>query len=163
MMLNTNIILMDGILLSIVFSIFVVGTLLWKPRLWLQDFPADVKAMLPPKTDVEKRLTVMIAIPFFTVLFGGLGLSALRFGTDAGFIMLAVHVYLVWQVINLVDLVIIDWCGIMLVDPENPPFDGTAGAKGYRDFKFHFIGFIKGSLMGIVFALIIAGVVYFIG
>jgi len=159
-MLNAGLILTDGIALSIVFAVFVVGTLLWKPRMWLQDFPADLQAMIPPKTDAEKRLTILFAIPFFILLFGGLGLSASRFGMDSGFGAMVLHVYLVWQVVNLFDLVIIDWCGIMLVDPMNPPFDGTAGAQGYRDFMFHFVGFIKGSVMGLVFALIVAGIMH---
>jgi hypothetical protein len=159
-MLNTQLLLTDGILLTILFSVFVVGSIVWKPRLWLQDFPADIQAMIPPKTDSEKRQTILLAIPFFVLLFGGLGLSAIRYGTGNGLLAMALHIYLVWQVVNMVDLVIIDWGGMMLIDPQNPPLAGTAGAKGYRDFKFHFVGFLKGSLMGIVFALIIAGAVF---
>ena len=64
-MLNTGLILTDGIVLSIVFAVFVVGTLIWKPRMWLQDFPADIQAMIPPKTDAEKRLTILFAISVF--------------------------------------------------------------------------------------------------
>lgn len=159
-MLNIQLLLIDGGILTIVFSVFVIGSIIWKPRLWLQDFPADIQAMLPPKTEIEKRQSIMLAIPFFIVLFGGLGLSAVRYGTENGFLAMAFHIYLVWQIVNLVDLVVIDWGGMMLIDPQNPPLAGTAGAKGYRDFKFHFIGFIKGSLMGIVFALIVVGVVF---
>ena len=90
--------------------------------------------MLPPKTDEEKRLTRLIAVPFFVILFGGLGLTAARYGTANGFGAMILHVYLVWQIVNLIDLVVIDWGGMMLVDPQHPPFPGTEGAKGYRDF-----------------------------
>lgn len=159
-MLNTELLLIDGTVLTLVFSVFVVGTILWKPRIWLQDFPADIQALIPPKTDEEKRLTVLFAVPFFIILFGGLGLSAARYGTEEGFAALALHIYLVWQMVNLFDLVVIDWGGMMLVDPQNPPLPGTEGAKGYRDFAFHFIGFIKGSVMGVVLALITAGIVW---
>jgi hypothetical protein len=161
-MLNLQLLVTDGILLTIIFSVFVVCTLIWKPRLWMHDFPADIQALMPPKTDREKRQTTLMAIPFFVLLFGGLGLTAARYGTAYGFLAMALHVYLVWQVVNIVDLVILDWGGMMLIDPMHPPIAGTEGAKGYRDFRFHFIGFIKGSVMGIVFALIVAGVVYVI-
>jgi hypothetical protein len=156
-MINTTLLLMDGIIITLVFTSYLVGTLLWKPRIWLHDFPADLQALMPPKTDLEKRLTALLAIPFFIILFGGFGLTAARYGTEHGFIGMILHVYLVWQVINLFDLVVIDWMGMHLVDPQNPPFPGTEGAQGYRDYHFHFIGFLRGSIMGIVLALIISG------
>ena len=159
-MLNIQLLLTDGLLLTVIFSVVVVGTIVWKPRLWMHDFPADIQALMPPKTELEKRQTIMMAIPFFILLFGGLGLTAVRYGTVNGFFAMVLHIYLVWQIVNVFDLVIIDWCGMMLIDPLNPPFANTEGAKGYRDFGFHFFGFIKGSVMGIVLALIIGGVVF---
>lgn len=159
-MLNSQLLLTDGIILTIIFSVFVIGSLLWKPRLWMHDFPADIQAMMPPKTDSEKHQTILLAIPFFILLFGGLGFTAIRYGTGNGLLAMALHIYLVWELVNLFDLVVLDWGGMMLIDPQNPPLAGTAGAKGYRDFTFHLIGFIKGSVMGIVFALIIAGAIF---
>jgi len=159
-MLNTQLLLTDGLLLTIIFSVVVVGTIIWKPRLWMHDFPADIQALMPPKTDLEKRQTMMLAIPFFTLLFGGLGLTGSRYGIGNGFLAMVLHIYLVWQIVNLVDLVILDWGGMMLIDPMHPPIAGTEGAHGYRDFAFHFFGFIKGSVMGIVLALIIGSVVF---
>jgi hypothetical protein len=55
----------DMAVLITFFTIFVVGTLRWKPRLWLQDFPADIQAMAGPKTPAEKRLSQIVGIPFF--------------------------------------------------------------------------------------------------
>ena len=159
-MVNTQLILIDGTLLTLFFSVFVVGSIIWNPRLWLQDFPADIQAMIPSKTDEEKRQTLIMSIPFFVILFGGFGITAARYGDENGFWALVLHIYLIWQVINVFDLLIIDWCGMMLVDPMNPPLPGTEGAKGYRNFAFHLIGFIKGSVMGVVMALVTAGVVY---
>ena len=118
--------------------------------------------MLPPKTAEEKRLTKVIAVPFFSLLFGSLAFAAFRYGNSQGFWAMWLHVYLVWQVVNLFDLVVIDWCGTLLIDPMNPPFPETKGAKGYRDFMFHFVAFLKGSVMGIFLSLIITGVMWFI-
>lgn len=61
---------------------------------------------------------------------------------------------------NLFDLVVIDWMGMHLIDPQNPPFPGAEGTHGYRDYRFHFIGFLRGSIMGIVLALIVSGIVW---
>jgi hypothetical protein len=159
-MIEPTLLLTDGALLTLVFSVFVISTLLWKPRMWIHDFPADIQALIPPKTADEQRLTRLMAVPFFVMLFGGLGLTAARYGTANGFIGLFVHVYLVWQIVNLFDLLVIDWVGMSLVDPQNPPFPGTEGAQGYRDYLFHLVGFLKGSVMGLVLALVTAGVVW---
>lgn len=159
-MINYKLLLTDGTLLTLIFTVFVVGTLRWKPRLWLQDFPADIQAMIPPKTQHEKRQTVMLAIPFFVILFGGLGWTAVRYGTEYGPLWTMIHIYLIWQIINLFDLIVIDWFGMLLINPQNPPLPNTAGAKGYRDFTFHFVGYIKGSIMGLAIAPIIATVVW---
>lgn len=152
--------LLDSIIVILAFSVFVVGTLVWKPRLWIQDFPADLQAMLGPKTAEEKRLTALIALPFFALFFGlplllGWDLKT-TMGSDFSFVMAWLYGYGMFFIVNLWDLVVIDWIGTSLVDPQNPPFPGTEGAAGYRDYAFHFRGFLKGCAMGIVFATVFA-------
>lgn len=36
--------------MSVMMLAFVLGTLLWRPRIWLHDFPEDVQARALPKT-----------------------------------------------------------------------------------------------------------------
>jgi hypothetical protein len=152
--------LIDGIILTLVFSAYVGITIWQKPRLWMHDFPQDIQDLMPPKTEQEKRHTILMAIPFFVILFSGLGLTAYRYGVDNGVLETMLHVYLIWQMVNIFDLIVIDWGGMHLVDPQNPPFPGTEGAKGYRDYKFHLIGFVKGSVMGVVLAPLTVGIVW---
>lgn len=156
-------ILIDGFVLSLLFTAFVVGTLRWNYRIWIQDFPPDIRAMLPPKTDREKKLTMYMAIPMFLLVLGGplvsLFLVEATGGGELSFPGAWLHAYLVWQFVNVWDWLIIDWIGFCLVDPEKPPIPGTEGATGYRDYKFHFVGFLKGSVMGIVLAVPPAGLV----
>ncbi|PIE80289.1 MAG: hypothetical protein CSA11_09165 [Chloroflexi bacterium] len=159
-MINTRLLLLDGTLLTLIFSAFVGFTIWWKPRMWLHDFPQDIQDRVPPKTAAEKRLTNLVSIPFSILLFGGLGLTAFRFGLDNGLLATMFHVYLVWQVVNVFDLIVIDWGGMYLIDPQNPPFPGTEGAKGYRDYKFHLLGFLKGSVIGLVLAPVIVGILW---
>lgn len=161
-MLEPNLLLIDGAILTLIFTAFVGVTIWWKPRMWMHDFPQDIQDRMPPKTDDEKRLTRLMALPFFVILFGGLGVSAYRFGLENGLLMTMLHVYLVWQIVNIFDLVVIDWGGMHLVDPQNPPFPGTEGAKGYRDYQFHLIGFLKGSVMGLVLAPLIVGILWLV-
>ena len=43
--------------------------------------------------------------------------------------------------------------------PQKPPFAGTEGASGWRDYAFHFRGFLKGCVIGLIFATKVAGIV----
>lgn len=159
-MVDLQMILIDGALLTAAFTVFVLGIMLWKPRLLLQDFPPDLQALIPPKTPQEKRLTNVMSVPLFAILLTALVWTGIRYGVAQGFGALVLHVYLVWQVMNIFDLLVIDGIGMFAVDPANPPYPGTENAKGYRDFGFHLRGYVKGSAMGIVIALVVAAGVW---
>lgn len=162
-MFPINAFLVDLAILIVVFTVFVVGTIRWNPRIWLHDFPADIQALTPPKTAEEKRLTALIGTPFI-LLF--LVLPVLlswdlksTLGADFNFLNVWLYAYALFVGFNLWDLVALDWIGMLLIDPQNPPFPGTEGAAGWRDHAFHFYGFLKGCIIGLVFATVIAGAV----
>lgn len=161
-MIDTRLLLIDSAILAAFFTAFVVGTLLWRRRLWLQDFPEDLQALIPPRTKSEKRLMRGLAVPFIGVLMAGLAATGARYGTEHGYWAMLLHVYLVWQAVNLFDLVVIDWGGMQFIDPANPPFPGTEHAHGYRNYRFHFYGFLKGSFLGIFMALFVTTGVWFL-
>lgn len=154
-------ILIDGLILTAVFSAIVIPSVVLKPRLWLHDFPADIQAKAPPKTAAERRQTLLLAVLFFAALLGTQFMLTARLheALGAAFTPLTafVHAYGMFFVVNLIDLVVIDWAGFALfVDPQRPPLPGTEGAAGYRDYAFHFYGFLKGCLIGIGYALVVA-------
>lgn len=158
-----NAFLSDLAVMTAVFSAFVIGTLLWKPRIWLHDFPADIQAMAAPKTSEEKRLTAWLGGVFALVFFGLPVLLAwdlkAQMGSDYSFGAAWLYGYALFLGVNLWDLVVLDWIGFSLVDPQNPPIAGTEGAAGYRDYAFHFYAFLKGCLIGIPFAALLAGAI----
>jgi hypothetical protein len=144
-------------------GVFVLFTMRINPRLWLQDFPADIQALVPPKTRAEQRQTIIWGIPL-VALFVGIPLASTwllkdQHGGELPFLVACGHAYGVFVVANLFDLLIIDWLGFALTDPQRPPFPGTEGAAGYRDYAFHARGFLKGMLIGVVFALPVGAVV----
>ena len=162
-MFPINQFLLDLLIMTAVFTVFVVSTLRWKPRIWLHDFPADIQALAAPKTAEEQRLTMLVAVPFFVLLFGlplllMWNLKAVM-GADFGFFSTWLYAYGLFFGVNLWDLVALDWIGMSLVDPKHPPIPGTDGAAGWRNYAFHFYGFLKGCLIGLVFATFIATVI----
>ena len=62
--------LLDGVLLSLLASIYLMAVLRFNPRLFLQDYPEDIQRHVPPKTAQEKRQSVIVGIPFLLLLAG---------------------------------------------------------------------------------------------
>lgn len=156
----------DAFILIAFATTFVISTMLWKPRMWLHDFPADIQALAAPKTPEEKRITTLVGMPFVLIFFGlNIVLSwdlKASMGEDFSFGAAWLYAYALFMGFNLWDWLVLDWIGLSLVDPQHPPFPGTEGAAGWRNYKFHFYGFLKGSIIGLVFATPIAAIVTFL-
>lgn len=162
-MFPVNAFVTDLVIFIAFFTAYVLITIRWKPRIWLHDFPVDIQAMAGPKTDEEKRLTTLIGAPL-VILFFGLPILLLwdlkvTLGADFSFLSAWLYAYALFISFNLWDLVVLDWGGISLIDPQNPPIAGTAGAAGWRNYAFHFHGFLKGCVIGLFFATFVAGII----
>jgi len=146
-------ILIEGVIVSIPFSVVVWASFLAKPRLWLHSLPPDIQAMAHAKTAAERRLTALMGGIVLAIFFG-LPIALTRrldAETPGGlsFGLALAHLYGVWSVVNLWDLVLIDWPYAYFVDPDRPPIPGTEGARGYKDYGFHFRSFLKASVFSL--------------
>lgn len=124
------------------------------PRVWLHSLPADIQAMAAPKTEREKRLTGVMGIFVLLAFFGVPIVLTWRLNAESGGSLSVAQIFLylygVWMVVNAWDLVGIDWLYAALVNPDKPPIAGTVGAKGYKDYRFHFKGFLKASVFSLI-------------
>lgn len=150
-------ILIDGLLSCLPFSAVAFGSFLLKPRLWLHSLPADIQAMAPQKTGAERRLTGWMGSVVLFCFFGIPILFTLRrhLQTAGGFSSLEAvgYLYGVWMIVNIWDLVGIDWPYAYWVDPCRPPIPGTEGAAGYKDYRFHARAFVKASVFSLAIIL----------
>lgn len=152
--------LVDGSLLSLAASALIFASLRANPRIWLNDFPPDIRRAVPPKTDAEKRQSTLWGIPFLAVLLGGPLLSTVLLGrTEPGatFGRLFFHAFTVAFVFNLVDLLLIDWLVLCALTPRSLVIPGTEGMAGYKDYGHHFRGFLVGTVFSVVVGLMAAG------
>lgn len=154
--------LAHGLLICLPFSLFALVTFARWPRLWLHSLPPDIAALAGPKTPAEQRQTRFLLIPLLLILPGLSTVStfvAARADIDLSFLGAALHLYGVWVVVHLWDFLVIDCGYALLVDPSRPPIAGTAGAAGYRDYRFHFHAFLKAVLMSAIFVVPAAWVI----
>ena len=163
---NITKIIVDGAILSILASLFIIVTLRLNPRIWLQDYPKDVQAKAPPKTSQEKRLSLFLGIPFLLLLVATPFVSSLtlKYQTQEqiSFWTLFINSFGVVFIFNLVDWLILDWLMFCAITPKFVVIPGTEGMAGYKDYLFHFRGFLIGSVLSAVAGLIIATIVLFL-
>jgi hypothetical protein len=153
--------------IGIPFSVFAVGSFLWKPRLWLHSLPPDIVKKAAPKTETEKKWTNYVMLPSVLLILPGLSACSVIYlavgsHADFSFVGVLIHLYSIWAFIHLWDLLIIDGGAILIINPAHPPIPGTEGAKGWSDFNFHFRAFLKALLMTWLFVLPAAAILAWI-
>ncbi len=162
-MINISKILLDGALLSILASISIISILRFNPRLFLQDYPDEIQAVVPPKTDQEKRQSLITGIPFLLILLAVPFISTLILKRQSGeiipFFTLFLNAFGVAFFFNLVDLLLLDWLLFCVITPSFLVIPGTERMQEYKDYGFHFRAFLIGTGLSIAGGLVIAGLV----
>ncbi|MEN0079781.1 MAG: hypothetical protein AAF753_11795 [Pseudomonadota bacterium] len=161
-MVKISLLAADGGLLCFSIAVIVVPTLFWKPRIWLRDLPQDIQAAADPITADEKRIAVAVGVLVTAIMLGIIVASTVRHGFAGGFVPAALHAFLLFQIFNAFDAVVLD-CGILaLIDPAHPPIEGTEDAADWRDYKYHFSASLRGAVIGVILAPAAAGAAWLI-
>jgi hypothetical protein len=66
--------------------------------------------------------------------------------------------FLIFNLFNLFDLLILDWLIFVTIQPCIVVLPGTEGAAGYNDYAFHFLASLKGLAGSVVISAVMAGV-----
>ena len=144
-------------------TLSLVGFVMVNPRLMLQDYPPEIKAIVPPKTPEERRLSIWLGLPFITLLllFPVYAVAVLnsRYGGQLDFFSLWLYAFGIAFAFNLWDWLVLDWLIFCTITPRKFVIPGTEGHPAYKDYFFHFRGFLIGTIFSTVLGLISAGVV----
>jgi hypothetical protein len=149
-----------GGILSLILTGLVLVTLIFFPRMWVSRAPADIQQALGGLSPREMRLArVFQAITLMSVV-GILGYSVVQLSAVSngalGFFAIAASLFLIMQVWNVVDLLLIDWLLIVKLRPAFMMFPGIEQLPGFGDYGFHFRGFLKGIILSLVVGIVIA-------
>lgn len=153
--------ILSGAWLSLVLTVIMIISARIAVDMWVGDYPPDIRAKFGPMSRRAARARPYVAAAFFLAVLAIpiLGLDAVRremgvvsFAAAFTFGAIAVLVF------NVFDLLILDWLLFCTVQPRSMVLPGTEGMAGYRDYRFHFIGFLKGLVFCAVGGLLIAGV-----
>jgi hypothetical protein len=161
-MSNLTKILTDGAILSLLVSLWLFLGLRVNPRIFLHDYPVKIQEAVPKKTNREKQLTYVFGVPLMLLLllvpfFSTLSLKA---HDNVQLLTLWLNATGVMWVFNIVDWLILDWLIFCTFTPRFVIIPGSEGMAEYKDYRFHFHGFLKGTVFSILGGLIIAWIVY---
>ena len=110
---------------------------------------------------VAKKQRIPLAIAFFGVILItlSLGVSQILREDSGGQVFWALFLYsfVTLFTFNLYDLLVLDWLIFVTIQPAFVVLPGTEGASGYKDYFFHFRGFLIGIGFCFIAGLIVAG------
>jgi hypothetical protein len=134
---------------------------LYNPRLMLQDYPPAIQAAVPPRSAEEKRLATWLGMPFLIILLFFPIYATFIFQTrsSAGFLQLWLYAFGIAFAFNLWDWLVLDWLVFCTLTPRWFVIPGSEGHPAYKDYGFHFRGFVIGTAFSAVAGLIAAGIV----
>jgi hypothetical protein len=151
--------LIFGLALSLVLTMITIVSGAIALDMFVGDYPPDIQQKYGPMSPRAARLRPFIAsILFLTVLVIPItGLFALQAEVlSIPFLPALVFSILTLLVFNIYDLIVLDWIFFCTIQPRSMVLPGTEGMAGYRDYRFHFIGFLKGLGFCLAGGLLIA-------
>lgn len=133
---------------------------------WLieHDYPEDIRRAMKPVTPTEaqkKQGNAVMAVGWLILLallvvFGVTSYAAQR----VSFWKVLGHLWIINMTWNVVDLLIVDWLIVCTIRPKVIVPPGTENCAGWKDYGFHFKGFLHGCVYMSLFALVFAGIDY---
>ncbi|WMT43098.1 nitroreductase [Paenibacillus sp. D2_2] len=148
----------EGLILSVGFLIILILSLAVNPRIWLKDYPKDIQRMTTSQTPHEKKQMHKLGIPLGLLVIIPLVFSLVLDSQQITFWQAFIHFYVLFTIVSLADLIILDWLIFCLITPKFIVIPGTEGAKGYKNYLFHFIGFLKGCVILAVLSFLLSSI-----
>ena len=155
---------------SLFYAIIFNGYLLFimvstSPRVWgYSDYSESIKAKVPPQTKQEKRLALIIGLPWiiFTIGFPIYSTIVLKskMGGEIPFWTAFLNVFVLVLLAVLGDLVILDWLIVSKITPEFVILPGTEEAD-YKDFSHHYKAHVRAVVPLLLVCIVLAGIVWY--
>ena len=162
-MLDWNRLFVEGLLyglgLSLILTLLsvIIGSIVLD--MFVDNYPPAIRHKYGPMSPRAARLRPYLAPLLFIpiIVVPVLGLFHLQTtSASIGFWSAFAFSGITLLSFNLFDLFILDWLFFCTIQPRAMVLPGTEGMAAYRDYRFHFIGFLKGLIFTLVGSLIVA-------
>jgi len=111
-------------------------------------------------------MSILLGVPLGLLFIGSTFGSALLWRASAqgslSFWELFAHVFGLFFLFNLVDLLILDWLIVCRFTPRWLIIPGTEHIVMSKDYLYHFKGFLMGTVVSVIGGLAIAALLHFL-
>jgi len=136
-----------GLVLSVVVGALLIGILRLNAEILLHDYPPDIRAAWGPMTPRTRRQRMPVVCGLLVAIAAVIVWSLATLPTIAPrelpFSTAVVYFAIMFGTFNAFDWLVLD-CGLVYWQPRFAVLPGTEGMAGYRDYRFHFRGFLLG-------------------
>jgi hypothetical protein len=156
--------LIEGLAWSVLWIIYVYIIVTKYPWQMMHDYPKDIQkaATLAEPTEKQNKSAKVFGLVGSLIIFAALILFGLFYfaNSEVTFLKVFIFIFVIAMTWNVIDLLIMDWLIICIITPRWVVIEGTDGCKGYKDYMYHFKGFLIGCVYTTIMALVIAVVDY---
>ncbi|MBQ8996000.1 MAG: hypothetical protein IJ091_09305 [Oscillospiraceae bacterium] len=156
--------LLKGLIWSVLWILYVYMLLKCFPWEMVHEYPDDIKekTTLKEPNEEEKKRGKRIGGAYSVALFAILAVFPILYfrSSPVSFWTVFFYTWIIAFTWNVIDLVVMDWLFVCTLTPDWIVLPGTKGCKGYKDYGFHFKGFLLGCIYISLTALIMAGIAY---
>ena len=153
-----------GAILTVVMIITFLTLTYLNPEAWVGDYPPDIKEKFGPMSAKAQKLRKLAGIPVLLFIFGIIGGAMVQWAgshtAPMTFMEAFLSSFVILTLFNLVDWLILDWLFFVTIQPRLIILPGTEGMAGYKNYAFHFYGFLKGVMISAIMSAIVAAVVW---
>jgi len=146
----STMILTHGLIYTGGFALIILVSVLINPRIWMQDFPEDVKNDIPPKNNRELQQTFITGFIFALFIVGfpifSLSVYIKDFQIDDSFTTLFLYSFSVMMICNILYWVIFDILIFNLVISHIRTVPGLKKKLKFSGWKRQAFGLLVGIL-----------------
>lgn len=163
-LVNLEIALIHGLIWSFMWGSMSAFIIFKWPYMVLHDYPKELQGIIELAEFTNKKsayifetiaMFLIIAFIFFSGIYT-------YHENLVSYWTIFFHIFIVCMCWNIFDLIIMDWFIFCTWQPKFIVLPGSEGNKGYKNYRFHFVGFLKGSIISSITSIFIAGICYII-
>lgn len=161
-LVNWEAALMHGLIWAIMWGSMTAFTIMKWPHIFLHDYPKELQEVINLSPFTNKKVAYMFETITMLLIIAFIFWSGIYtyHENPVSYWTIFFHVLVVCMCWNIFDLIIMDWLIFCTWQPKFIVLPGSEGNKAYKDYKFHFIGFLKGSVILSVASIFIAWIFF---
>ncbi|MEM6709229.1 MAG: hypothetical protein AAF648_10635 [Pseudomonadota bacterium] len=135
-----------GLAYSLWLSALILLSYRHQPRIWLHDYPPEMRACVPPKTDSEVRLTRLWALPVTGSMLLIPAFIALWRDAVYGFTYFEAYAFVVTIMLTfcVFDLLVLDWLITVWWRPAWMQLKGAEAMRRHDNVRYHLVRSVQG-------------------